>query len=132
MSPCECEYDTFSTMTALIPVGLLQSKSEIIYFPKKFYLIIIHANATHILDVSCCHKHEEQRYHNENTKIYMFIHYMYVDIFLPLTKAIPIIFERVTTHCQTLQTWIGHDATRNYNFKALSHTLPHVLPCIFS
>ena len=37
---------------------------------------------------------------------------MYVDVFFPLTKAIPIMFEHVTTHYQTLQTWIGHDATR--------------------
>ena len=34
----------------------------------------------------------------------MFIHYMYVDILFPLTKAIPIMFERVTTHYQTLKT----------------------------
>ena len=33
---------------------------------------------------------------------------MYVDIFFPLTKAIAIMFERVTTHYQTLQTWIDH------------------------
>ena len=42
----------------------------------------------------------------------MFIHYMYVDILFPLTKAVPITFENVTTHYQTLQTWIGHNATR--------------------
>ena len=41
----------------------------------------------------------------------MFIHYMYLDIFFRLTKAIPIMFERVTTHYQTLQTWISQDAT---------------------
>ena len=35
----------------------------------------------------------------------MFIYYMYVDILLPLTKSILIMFERVTTHYQTLQTW---------------------------
>ena len=32
----------------------------------------------------------------------MFIHYMYVDIPSSQTKAIPIMFERVTTHYQTL------------------------------
>ena len=32
----------------------------------------------------------------------MVIHYMYVDILFPLTKTIPIMFERVTTHNQTL------------------------------
>ena len=57
--------------------------------------------------------------------------------------------ERVTTHCKTLQTWIGHNATRYhtgyhtfslilirvgynatryYNFNALSHALLHALP----
>ena len=30
-------------------------------------------------------------------------------------------FERVTTHYQTLQTWIGHDATRYHNFNALPY-----------
>ena len=34
----------------------------------------------------------------------MFIHYMYVDILLPPTKAIPIMFEPVSTDYQTLQT----------------------------
>ena len=32
----------------------------------------------------------------------MFIHYMYVDMLFPLTKAIPIMFERVTTHYKIL------------------------------
>ena len=62
----------------------------------------------------------------------MFIHYMYVDILFPLTKAIPIMFESVTTHYQTLQTWIGHNATRYHDLNALRHALPHTLPCIFS
>ena len=50
---------------------------------------------------------------------------MYVDIFFPLTKAIPLMFEHVTTHYQTLQTRIGHDATRYHNFNALPQ-LPRV------
>ena len=62
----------------------------------------------------------------------MFICYMYVDIFPPLTKAIPIMFEGVTTHYQTLRTWIGHDATCYHNFNALPHVLPHTLLYIFS
>ena len=82
--------------------------------------------------MSSCHKRQQQRYHNENTKTCMFIHYMYVDVFFPLTKAIPIMFEHVTSHYQTLQTWIGHDATRYHNFNALPHVLPHALPYIFS
>ena len=57
---------------------------------------------------------------------------MYVDVFFPLTKAIPIMFERVTTHYQTLQAWISHDATHYHNFNALPHALPHALPYIFS
>ena len=82
--------------------------------------------------MSSCHKHQQQRYHNENTKTCMFIHYTYVDVIFPLTKAIPIMFEHVTTHCQTLQTWIGHDATHYHNFNALPQALPHALPYIFS
>ena len=58
----------------------------------------------------------------------MFIHYMYVDILFPLTKAIPIMFERVTAHYQTLWIWIGHNAMRYYNFNALPYALPHALP----
>ena len=76
----------------------------------------------------CAQKHQQQRYDNENTKICMFIHYMYVDILFLLTKAIPIMFERVTTHYQTLQTWIGHTAMCYHNL----HALPHALPYIFS
>ena len=57
---------------------------------------------------------------------------MYVDAFFPLTKAIPIMFEHVTTHYQTPQTWIGHDATRHHNFSTLPHALPHALPYILS
>ena len=76
--------------------------------------------------MSSCHKHQQQRYHNENTKTCMFINYMYVDVFFPLTKAIPIMFEHVTTHYQTLQTWIGHDATRYHNFNVLLHALPYI------
>ena len=49
----------------------------------------------------------------------MFMHCMCVDILFPPTKAIPIKFERVTTHYQTLQTWIGHNSTRYHNFNAL-------------
>ena len=107
-------------------------KSETIYLPKKVCIIIIHANTTHILDMSSCHKHQQQRYHNENSKTCMFIHYMYVDIFFPLKTAIPIMLENVTTHYQMLQTRIGHNATRYHNFNALPHTLPHALPYIFS
>ena len=62
--------------------------------------------------MSCCQKLKQQRHHSKNTKICMLIHYMYVEIFFSLTKAIPIMSERVTTHYQTLQTWIGHDTTQ--------------------
>ena len=47
---------------------------------------------------------------------------MYVDIFFPLTKAIPIMFEHVTAHYQILQTWIGHDAT---HYHTRYHTCYH-------
>ena len=62
----------------------------------------------------------------------MFIHYMYADILFPLTKAMPIMFERVTIHYQTLSTWRGFYAMRYHNFKALPYALPHALPYIFS
>ena len=57
---------------------------------------------------------------------------MYVDILLPLTKAIPIMFEHVIPHYQTLSTWIAHNAMRYHNFNALLYALPYRLPCIFS
>ena len=56
----------------------------------------------------------------------MFINYMYVDILFPLTKAISVMFEGVTPHYQTLQTWIGHDATHYHNLNALLHALPYI------
>ena len=57
---------------------------------------------------------------------------MYLYIFFPLTKAIPLMFDHVTTHYPTLQTRIGHNVTRYHNFNALPHALPHALPYIFS
>ena len=56
----------------------------------------------------------------------MFIHYMFVDILFPPTKDIPIMFECVTTHYKTLQTWIGHDETGYHNLNALPHALPYI------
>ena len=60
---------------------------------------------------------------------------MYVDMFFPKMKAIPVMFERVATHYQT-HTWIDHNETPYHNLNtlphALPHTLPHGLPCIFS
>ena len=88
-----------------------------IYLPKKVCLIAIHRNTTHRLDIY-------------PVVISISIHYMYVDILFPLTKAIHIMFERVSTHYQTLKTWIGHNATCYHNFSALPHALPHGLPHI--
>ena len=99
-----------------------------IYLPKKVCLIIIHRNTTHLLDMSCIYEHQQQRCNNESTKICVFMHYMYVDILFPLTKAIPIKFERVSSHCHTLHTWMGHNAARHHNF----NELPHALSYIFS
>ena len=120
--------NTCFIMAAWIHFGLPQSKIETIYLPGKVCLIVNHRNPTHILHMSCCHKHEHQRYHNENTKICILIHYMYVDILLSLTKTISIMFERVTTYCQTLKTQIGHNTTRYHKFNALPHVLPQGLP----
>ena len=61
----------------------------------------------------------------------MLIHYMYVNILFPLTKAIPVMFERVTTHYQTQQTSIGHNAMRYHKLNTLPHALPHVLQYLF-
>ena len=33
---------------------------------------------------------------------------------------------------QTLQAWIGHNATRYHNLNVLPYALPQALPCIFS
>ena len=76
--------------------------------------------------MSCCHKHQQQMYHNENTKICMFTHNMYVDILFAPTKAIPIMFERVTTHYQTPQTWVGHNTThyRTFSFSMVWGLFP--------
>ena len=68
-----------------------------IYLPKKVCLIIIHRNTTHILDMSCCHKHQQQKNHHENTKICMFLQYMHVDILLPLSKTIPVMFQALSS-----------------------------------
>ena len=122
-----------------------------IYLPKKGCLNIIYRNTTHILDMPCCHKHQQQRHHRENTKICVFIDYMYVEILFPLTKIIATMFERVTTHGQTIMqrvtitsmryhthyhmryhafflslTWGGHNATCYHNFNLLSHTIPNI------
>ena len=57
----------------------------------------------------------------------MYVHtLMYADIFFRLTKAISIMFERVTTHYRTLQTWTGHDTTRYHNFNELTHALLYI------
>ena len=95
-------------------------------FLKMVSLIIINRNITHILDMSCCHKPQQQRCHHENNKICMFINYVYVDVLFSLAKAIAIMLERVIRNNQTLQTWIGHNATRYHNFNALPHALPYI------
>ena len=111
-------------MTTWIHAGLSLSKSEMICPTKKVCLIIIHRNTTHLLDMFCCLKYQQQRYHNENTKICMFINSsMYDDILVSLTKAILIIFEHVSTYNQTPQTWIGCISTRQLNAKAFYFSL---------
>ena len=117
-----------------------------IYLLKTVCLIIIHTDTTHILDMPCCYHHHQQSYHSENTKIRMLI-----DILLPLKKVIPIMFERVTKHYKTLQTfigqrinitstryytryptfspsltWVGYNATCYHNFNVLPHLLPYI------
>ena len=47
-----------------------------IYLAIKVYLILIYRNTAHLVDMSCVHKHQQQRYNNGKTKICMLIHYM--------------------------------------------------------
>ena len=43
-----------------------------------------------------------------------------------IKKSIPVMFGHVTTHYQTLQTWIDYNATCCHNFNALPHPLPYI------
>ena len=52
----------------------------------------------------------------------------FVVVLFPQTKAIPIILEHLATHYQTLQIWIGHNATRYPNLNGLPHALPYLFP----
>ena len=47
---------------------------------QKAWLIAIHRNKTHLLNMSCCHsqKHQQQRYNNGNTEINMRADTLYV------------------------------------------------------
>ena len=51
---------------------------------------------------------------------------MYLDILFPVTKAIPVMFERVSRYYQTLKTWIDNNAMRYHKFNALRHALPYI------
>ena len=53
-----------------------------------------------------------------------------VNTLFALSKAIPITFEHLATHYQTLETLMGHDTTHYPNLNALPDLLPHVLPYI--
>ena len=57
---------------------------------------------------------------------YIYLYTICANVLFPSTKAIPIMFERVTTHYKALQTWIGDNATRYHNFNALPHALPYI------
>ena len=73
-------------------------KKKVIYLPKKVCLIIIDTNTTHILDMSCCHKHQQRDILMKVLKyVCSYTICMLIYIF-PLTKAIPIMFEWGTTH----------------------------------
>ena len=62
----------------------------------------------------------------------LLIHYVCVDTLFPLEKTIPIMFERIITHYQSLQTWIGHNATHYSILNALPLALLHALSYIVS
>ena len=112
-----------------------------IYLPKKFHLIIIHTNTTNHLDMSCVNKHQQQRYNNENTKICMFIHCMFVDILFlqqnPLQFSLKVlphiaklyihgqaIMQRVIT-CVTTHVTV-HFLSVQHGFRAICNRLPRV------
>ena len=61
----------------------------------------------------------------------MFMHHMYVDILLPLTKAILIMFEGITTHYQTLHTFIDYNVMRYHSLDVSPHVLLLALSYIF-
>ena len=71
----------------------------------------------------CCHKHHQ---HFAHTLC------VCVDTLFPLEKAIPIMFECIIIHYQSLQTWIGHNATHYYILNALPLALLHALSYIVS
>ena len=50
----------------------------------------------------------------------------------PSATSILVIFELVTTHYQTLRTWISLNVTHYHSLITLLHALPHTLPYIFS
>ena len=50
-----------------------------------------------------------------------------IDLYFAQSKAIPVILEHLATHYQTLETWIGHNATHYPNSNALPHALPYIL-----
>ena len=54
-----------------------------------------------------------------------------VHIHFAESKAIPVIFEHLASHYQTLETWIGHNATHYSNLNALPHALPYSFSEIF-
>ena len=57
----------------------------------------------------------------------MFISYMYVDIVFPPTKSISVMFESVTTHCQTPKTWIDHNVKHHHDstcYRTRYHAFP--------
>ena len=55
-----------------------------------------------------------------------------VDTHFALSKVIPITFEHLATHYQTLETFMGYNATHYLNLNALPNMLPHALPQDFS
>ena len=109
---------------------------------------IIHRNTTNVLDMTCCHNHQRNKSINIKILKYVCSYTIYIGwCTFPLTKVIPIMFERVTTQYQTLQTWIDRNAkcyrtpyhtfslsltwarlnaTRYHNFNVLPLALPQI------
>ena len=91
--------------------------------------------------MSCCHKQQQQRYHNEITKTCIFIGYISVMFEhvshitklckngLAMTQRVTITSTRYHTGYHTFSlslTWIGHNAKCYHNFNMLRHALPSI------
>ena len=91
---------------------------------QKVCLIIIHINTTHILDISCCYK-DQQGIIMKIVK-YLLSYYCMPIYFFLWQKTFQLCLNVLPHITKLCKTWIGHDATRYYNFNALPHALLYI------